>query len=103
MRSFKKLYVIAGLLLCFGLSCSELPETFRLSDDPSNDFVEDSAVSRTADVESAPGIQDLAYAWPASALTPDLSLFPVPVIVHSAELTSASGTDLLRLFSIQRT
>jgi hypothetical protein len=103
MRSLKTLYILVALALTFGLSCSELPETFRLSDDASNDFVLDSGAARSGNVAVAPISKLLpTETWPAG-LTKAVPVFADLSIVLTPEFTPASGTDLLRLVSIQRT
>ncbi len=40
MKFLKRFGVLLTLSLAFGLFCGEIPESFNLSDDASNDFVE---------------------------------------------------------------
>ena len=104
MRTLKTLYIVVAVALTFGLCCSELPETFRLSDDASNDFVLDSGAARSGNVAAAPISKLLpTETWPAGSLTTAVPVLADLSIVPTSEFTPASGTDLLRLVSIQRT
>jgi len=97
MRFVKSLYLLFVLSLSLGLSCGELPESFSLSDDATNDFVEDSAAPVASEIQEVrkdpEPARDISF---TEELVPQ---FPASRLV---EPTLPSGRDLLRLFSIQR-
>ena len=97
MRFVKTLYVALLFSLLLGLFSSELAESFSLSDDVTNDFVEDSA-KPPADVT-----QEIRK---RSEPTPQkfFGVKPHPQLpaIHPAEATLSSAPDLLRLLTIQR-
>jgi len=97
MWFLKKLRVLFLLSLSLGLFGSELCESFRLADDVSNDLVQVSVGRIHKSVETAS--QDLIpqrCIVVAEELVLDLAGLP------SVEPAPSSGSDLLRLISIQR-
>ena len=99
MRIFKAIYLAGLFTLAMGLFCGELPESLRLVDDTTNDYVTDSSASAAKESEFA---QEATPAERAAAAgkaqiertgATATSLAPAPV----------SGKELLPLLSIRRT
>ena len=105
MRVLKAIYLSVLFTLAMGLFCGELPESMRLQDDTSNDFVADSSASAARenqvlrDTES-PREQARASGR-AVAESRFSNQFESPSI--SAEQARLSGNELLPLLSIRRT
>jgi len=97
MGLVKSLYVLFVLSLSLGLCCGELPESFSLNDDATNDFVEDSAAPVASEIQEVR--KDPEPVLDSSFTEETVPQFPVSPLVEPA---LASGRDLLRLFSIQR-
>jgi len=101
MRMVKKSCLLVVFSLSFGLFCGELPESFSLSDDVSNDCVQEAFSSHAGEAHVAPGVRvpqrEIASADLASQEPPSLSI--VPSVAPSAR---SFGSHLLRLLSIQR-
>ncbi len=105
MRVLKAIYLSVLFALAMGLFCGELPESMRLQDDTSNDFVADSSASAAReneavrDNESAQKQvknQQVAAATSAPSDRLENSL-------TSVEHSRFSGKELLPLLSIRRT
>ena len=99
MRAFKAIYLAALFTLAMGLFCGELPESLRLLDDTTNDYVANSSASATRESE---GAQKQAPAEKAA----DAGKFQIER--NHARPTSpapapVSGKELLPLLSIRRT
>jgi hypothetical protein len=97
MRSLRRFSILLLFLLAFGLVCSEIPETLNLCDDTSNDFV-----------GSPPGLRLGAVTITHQVLVSrrgssvaDLA-FRTLAMISSVEPVVPSGSELLRLLSIQR-
>ncbi len=96
MRMLRKFGLLLMFMLTFGLLCSEIPESFSLCDDTSNDFVE-SACAREpgtviAPLQEATPRQDTAAAAKFSALP----------LCYTEQPVHTSGSDLLQLLATQR-
>jgi hypothetical protein len=97
MKFVRGSYFLFLFSLALGLFCGELPESFSLADDVSNDFVEVSFVPILEHVQIArgrvPSERRIALAVPSVR---NLQYLPAiePVLL--------SSPDLLRLLSIQR-
>jgi hypothetical protein len=99
MRFAKKFYLLLLFSLTLGLFFGELPESFSLSDDVSNDFVEESAAPVSSGVEIA-----------RADLISEQSPYPTeqpfvlrePAGIPTPPPKASSGPNLLRLLSIQR-
>jgi hypothetical protein len=97
MRFVKRLHILFFLFLSLGVFSGQLLESFSLSDDVSNDFVDDSAApvaSKNQEVAKNPG--------PALDITFRQEPVPPQPVSRVGEPTIPSGRDLLRLLSIQR-
>jgi hypothetical protein len=97
MRSLREFSILLVLCLAFGLVCSEIPETFKLCDDTSNDCVGSSSGPKLGAVMIAH--QVLAFSRGSSVA--DFAVRALAMI-SSAESVVSSGAELLRLLSIQR-
>jgi len=98
MRILKTFYLTLLFSLAMGLFCGELPETMRLRDDSSNDYVNDSSksASREMEVTREERVPEQRLAAEKSAVT----------LIHEADsagCAQCSGQKLLQLFSIRRT
>jgi len=97
MRFVKRLHILFLLLLSLGLSCSEVPESFNLCDDVSNDFVEESCTPHSRCTEIAP--EDVIPQPSVSEAEAVMAILPV---LPSAEFSPPAGPYLLRLLTTQR-
>jgi len=97
MRFTKKFYLLLLFSLTLGLFCGELPESLSLSDDASNDCVEESAAPASSGV-------GIARAHLTSVRSPSLIelLVREPASIPTQQLKTFSGLDLLLLLSTQR-
>jgi hypothetical protein len=99
MRVLKIFYVVVLFSISMGLFCGELPETLRLRDDTSNDYVNDSSASAARETEAVREKipeERVAIRQPLAR--------PVPPTTRSAAgHTVHSGQKLLSLLSIRRT
>ena len=90
-------YPVVLISLLLGVFCSEISESYSLNDDPTNDFVEDSA---------APGIhaaQKVRKAPECGVRSSSVEeRVPRFLAIDPVELTPLSAPNLLRLFSVQR-
>ena len=82
--------------LAFGLICSEIPESARLCDDTSNDFLVSGPALKIGRARAARREANLRQDAAPKATVPSLPL------IHSAQPPLPSGPDLPRLLSIQR-
>lgn len=96
MRFLKKFGFLLVLALTLGLFCSEVPESFSLCDDTSNDFVT-STPAHT--LENTKTTRQEANPRPSAYL---IASFPSVFPIYSSDPAFASGSELLRLLSIQR-
>jgi hypothetical protein len=97
MRLVKRLHILFLLLLSLGLSCSEVPESFNLCDDASNDFVEESCVPHSRYTETAP--EDVI---PQPRVSIADVVITTPPILSLGEVSPFAGPDLLQLLTVQR-
>ncbi len=98
MRTLKTFYLMLLFSLAMGLFCGELPETMRLRDDSSNDYVTDSIkrASRESETVRQERVPEQRLAIGKSAVA----------LIHEADSAGpvlSSGQELLQLFSIRRT
>jgi hypothetical protein len=98
MRFARRFYTFLLLLLSLGLFCSELPESLSLSDDSSNDFVEDSSSPLAGTVSEV--CKDPAPA-PSCFLRTEEPTVQFPAIDPIAN-RPFSGRRLLQSLSVQR-
>lgn len=96
MRFLKRSLVLLMFTLALGLFCSELPESLSLDDDTSNDFVTSTPAEGLKEIQTA---RQEGIPQPGSA---PKGAFPGVLLTYSCEVPLASGTELLRLLSIQR-
>jgi len=109
IRVLKAIYLAGLFALAMGLFCGELPESLRLVDDTTNDYVADSSASAARENDSVretefghrQTVSEESIAAPAwrseRHLSASLSGF------ESTEPAPISGQDLLPLLSIRRT
>ena len=97
MCSLRVFSILLLFCLALGLACYEIPETLNLCDDTSNDFVKPPSGPRL-------GAVTIAHQVLASRPGGSVADFAVRAIamIPSAEPVVPSGTELLRLLSIQR-
>jgi hypothetical protein len=98
MRILKTFYLTLLFSLAMGLFCGELPETMRLRDDSSNDYVTDSSKSALREMEII-----RAKRAPEQRLAIGKSAVTRIHVTDSAETAPCSGQKLLQLFSVRRT
>jgi len=98
MRFLKTLYLVALFSLSMGLFCGELPETFNLRDDTSNDYVSDSS-AKAAKETAVEQKEIVSKQRAASRRRQVIAASPTP----SAGPAILSGQELLQQFSIRRT
>src|SRR5882762_2783405 len=91
IRALKAIYLAGLFALAVGLFCGELPESIRLLDDTTNDYVADSSASAARENESArqaefnreravSKVGIAARAWPAErAVRAPGSIEPAPI------------------------
>jgi len=96
MKFLKRFGVLLTLSLAFGLFCGEIPESFNLSDDASNDFVD------TASASTIEGVKTVRQKPSPRQDTAPIATFPGLPVVSFRKPILLSGPDLLRLLSIQR-
>ncbi len=105
MRVLKAIYLSVLFTLAMGLFCGELPESMRLQDDTSNDFVADSSASAARENEAVQG-SDSAQKQARTQRVVATTSAPSNGIENSsisAEHSRYSGKELLPLLSIRRT
>jgi hypothetical protein len=105
----KAVYLAGLFTLAMGLFCGELPESLRLVDDTTNDYVTDSSASAARENEMARENESdckqtltdermaVRYAQAEMVL---LASLPAVTTIEPATI---SGQELLPLFSIRRT
>jgi len=98
MQFTKALRFLFLLSLALGVFGGEIGESFHLTDDVSNDFVQVSAsqIHKSGEIASARLISHLSLEV-AEELVPCLAIIP-----FATPAIPSSGADLLRLVSIQR-
>jgi hypothetical protein len=96
MRFLKRFGFLLVFTLTLGLFCSEVPESFSLCDDTSNDFVASTPAHRLENIPAAP-----QEANPRRRAA-QAAAFRSVVRIYSCEPPLISGFELLRLLSIQR-
>jgi len=108
MRIFKAIYLSVLFTLAMGLFCGELPESLRLQDDTTNDFVADSSASAARESatprESESARKQVVGAQRVAAQTAyfeRFSSFSVSSVL--TEPFSLAGKELLPVLSIRRT
>jgi hypothetical protein len=99
MRTLKTIYFAVLFALAMGLFCGELPESLRLHDDTTNDYVANSSSSAARESEAAkkqaPAKETLSAAACQIERNRARPTAPAPAPV--------SGKELLPLLSIRRT
>ena len=101
MRHLKTIYLSVLFALTMGLFCGELPESLRLQDDTTNDFVADSSASAAREGEAIRESESGRKRVVAKQSMPAAERHE-----SSASLTepsSPTGKELLPLLSIRRT
>lgn len=98
---FSRWCILFVFSLTLGLACGELPESFRLTDDVSNDFVEESSpVSESTEIAPADLIGQHGNAQAEESIRESV---PEPArAISSIASPPALSPNLLRLLSIQR-
>lgn len=105
MRMLKAIYLSALLALAMGLFCGELPESIRLQDDTSNDFVADSSASAARENEAVRENESAQKQTkiPQVVAGKSASFSRFEFFSISAEHARFAGKELLPLLSIRRT
>jgi hypothetical protein len=97
MEFLRRSFLLLVCSLAFGLVCSEIPESIRLCEDTSNDFVESTPAPKIDNVQTnrheISSRQDKARRIATSPILRD---------IYCPEPAPSSGPDLLQLLSIQR-
>jgi hypothetical protein len=103
IRVLKAIYLAGLFTLAMGLFCGELPESLRLVDDTTNDYVMDSNASAAREADSAR--KEFATEKLFVSRTRQAERFVVASARASAtnEPAPISGQALLPLLSIRRT
>jgi|SRR5215813_2910826 len=98
MKVLKTFYLALLFSLTMGLFCGELPETFRLRDDTSNDYVSNSGAKAAREIaaDSSESVLEQRVAVRKSRVEHVRKN-------HSAVAAFVSGQELLRLLSTRRT
>src|SRR5438477_1426530 len=107
IRVLKAIYLAALFTLAMGLFCGELPESLRLVDDTSNDYVADSSASAARENEAtrkkeSPRKEAVCEERIASRIW-QAERYVLASASASVEPAPISGQELLPLLSIRRT
>ncbi len=97
MRIVKRCHLLLLFSLALLVFCGQLPELFSLTDDVSNDFVEESLTHFPTSLESA-----RVHTVSQNTIVFEEESNRTVVILRAAHPLPASSPDLLRLLSIQR-
>jgi len=101
MRVLKAIYLAGLFTLAMGLFCGELPESIRLLDDTTNDYVADSSASAAREsVRETKFTHEQVASQERSANRKQQLQQVAPESVKPAPV---SGKELLPLLSIRRT
>ncbi|HLK02836.1 MAG TPA: hypothetical protein VKT53_00245 [Candidatus Acidoferrum sp.] len=92
------IYLSVLFTLAMGLFCGELPESMRLQDDTSNDYVADSSASATHEMEVVENAHVADKGVAIKAVRTSRSNGEI-----AAKPVTSSGQELLQLLSIRRT
>lgn len=105
MRILKAIYLSVLFTLAMGLFCGELPESMRLQDDTSNDFVADSSASAARENQAVQDDESAQQQTKAPQITAgkSTSCSQLEFFSISAEHARYAGKELLPLLSIRRT
>jgi hypothetical protein len=98
MRFVKTAYCVFLFSLALALFCCEIPESLKLTDDASNDFVQEGSAPVCKNTKMASG--DLIVEREIALA--ETSIQNLPAIPLSIDTVSLSGPSLLLLLSIQR-
>jgi hypothetical protein len=96
MRFLKRFGLLLVFTLTLGLFCSEVPESFSLCDDTSNDFV------TSTPAHNSENIQTVRQEANPQLDAASVATYSNILLIYSCEPPLASGSELLRLLSIQR-
>jgi len=107
IRVLKAIYLAALFTLAMGLFCGELPESLRLVDDTSNDYVADSSASAARENEAtrekeSPRKEAVCEERIASRIW-QAERYVLASASASVEPAPISGQELLPLLSTRRT
>jgi len=103
MRAVKAIYLAGLFALAMGLFCGELPESIRLLDDTTNDYVADSSASAAREsVRETKFAHEQAASQQRSANRKE-QFRQVALTSEPAKPARISGKELLPLLSIRRT
>ena len=105
MRVLKAIYLSVLFALAMGLFCGELPESMRLQDDTSNDFVADSSASAARENEAVckSDSAEKQAKVPQAAAANSTSPSQTGISSVSGRHSRLTGKELLPLLSIRRT
>jgi hypothetical protein len=103
MRVLKAIYLAGLFTLAMGLFCGELPESIRLLDDTTNDYVADSSASAAREsIRETEFTREQAASQVRNAAAVQ-QFRQVVLASEPAKPARASGKELLPLLSIRRT
>jgi hypothetical protein len=99
MRILKTIYLTALFTLAMGLFCGELPESLRLCDDTTNDYVADSSASAARESDA---VQEKSPAE-ETGVAGAAHIEGNAAACSGSGPARVSGKELLPLLSIRRT
>lgn len=105
MRALKAIYLSVLFTLAMGLFCGEFPESMRLQDDTTNDFVADSSASAARENDAVRESESVrSQAVNATRTANRMGAAECNEPSHSATKPArVSGKELLPVLSIRRT
>ena len=103
MRALKAIYLAGLFALAMGLFCGELPESLRLLDDTTNDYVADSSASAARESVRETKFAHEQTASQQRSANRKQQFRQVALASEPAKPARVSGKELLPLLSIRRT
>ena len=103
MRILKAIYLAGLFTLALGLFCGELPESLRLLDDTTNDYVADSSASAARESVRETKFRREHVSSQERSANRKQQFQQVAFVSESAKPAPVSGKELLPLLSIRRT
>jgi len=103
MRALKAIYLAGLFALAMGLFCGELPESLRLLDDTTNDYVADSSASAARESVRETKFAHEQTASQQRSANRKQQFRQAALASEPAKPARVSGKELLPLLSIRRT
>ena len=103
MRILKAIYLAGLFTLAMGLFCGELPESIRLLDDTTNDYVADSSASATRESVRETKFMHEQVVSQERSTSRKHKFQQAALASEPAKPAPVSGKELLPLLSIRRT